>query len=329
MPFAPWTDSFGRTVRSLRLSVTDRCALRCLYCMPESPRWLPKEDILSYEELARLAAVAVRCGVRKLRVTGGEPLDRRDCPRFVAMLAALGAEDLAMTTNGVALARHARALREAGLGRLTVSLDTLRPERFRRIARRDGLEDVLRGMDEAEAAGFPSVKVNAVVLRGENEDEVGDLADWGRRTGRQVRFIEFMPLEGDEFWDRARMVPAEDILESIERRFPLRERPGGDPRETARIYDYLDGRGSVAVIASVTRAFCAACDRARVSADGSLRVCLFAHRGADLRGLLRGGASDDELAAAFAAAVRGKWAGHLISDPAFRRPDRAMNAIGG
>ncbi|HVE14547.1 MAG TPA: GTP 3',8-cyclase MoaA [Elusimicrobiota bacterium] len=325
----PWTDGFGRKVRALRVSVTDRCELRCVYCMPETPVWLPKAEVLSYEELARLTAVAVSCGVEKVRVTGGEPLARRDLPRFVQMLRKLPLRELTMTTNGLSLARHAKALRGAGLDRVTVSLDTLRSERFAEIARRPGLEKVLEGMAAAEDAGFRPIKVNAVVIRGFNEDEVEELAAWGRETGRLVRFIEFMPLEGDRIWNKSRLVPASEILDRIAARFPLKRREDSNPHDTALTYDYLDGRGSVGVIASVTRAFCASCDRVRITADGGFRTCLFAREASDLRGPLRAGASDAELAALMAGAVRGKWAGHLINLPGFERPDRPMYAIGG
>ncbi|MEE8424714.1 MAG: radical SAM protein, partial [Elusimicrobiota bacterium] len=228
-----WKDSHGRTARKLRVSVTDRCNLRCTYCMPAEPRWLPRENILSYEELARIVRVATASGVDSVRLTGGEPLLRRDLPKFVSMLRAVpDLRDLAMTTNGIFLEKNAQALLDAGLDRLTVSLDSLDPERYARLARRTGFEETLRGMDAAEAAGFGPLKVNVVVMRGINDDEIARLADWGRRKGRIMRFIEFMPLEGDRIWSRNRLVPAEEIVECIGARFPLIARPT-EERSTA------------------------------------------------------------------------------------------------
>ncbi|MBI3298727.1 MAG: GTP 3',8-cyclase MoaA [Elusimicrobia bacterium] len=322
-------DGFGRAARKLRVSVTDRCDLRCVYCMPERPVWLPRAELLSYEELARLAAVAASRGVTQVRVTGGEPLIRRDVHRFVALLKAVpGLAEVAMTTNGTRLAAQAAALKAAGLDRVTVSLDSLDAGTYRAMARVDGLSDTLAGLDAAEAAGFGPIKVNCVVMRGVNDSQVADLAAWGRRTGRELRFIEFMPLEGDAIWDRSLMVPASEIAAAVIARFAAVERPGA-AHSTSVSYDYADGRGSFAVIAPVTRAFCADCDRVRVTADGTFRTCLFAERGADLRGPLRAGAGDAELALIMADAVSRKGPGHLIGLPGFHRPDRAMNAIGG
>lgn len=325
----PWTDSFGRTVFALRVSVTDRCNVRCRYCMPAEPRWLPREAILTYEELARVVGVAVRRGVRKVRITGGEPLLRKDLDAFVRLLRPLpGLEDLALTTNAVGLAEQARALREAGLDRVTVSLDTLDPVRYERITRRPALPDVLRGLSAAEEAGFRPLKVNAVVVRGFNEDEVASLAAWARESGRILRFIEFMPLEGDPLWSRERVVPAAEILERVAERFPFKPAParGGG---TAQAYDYADGRGGFAVVAAVSRAFCASCDRLRITAEGGLRTCLFGEKAADLRALLRGGADDEALARAMGEAVSRKAAGHRIHFEGFKRPDCAMHSIGG
>lgn len=324
-----WADGYGRTARKLRLSVTDRCDLRCVYCMPERPEWLPREDILDYEELARLAGVAARCGVTAVRVTGGEPLVRRDLPRFISMLKALpGLSEVALTTNGTRLAQLARPLKDAGLDRVTVSLDSLDPAVFRALARGDGLPDVLAGMDAAEAAGLGPLKVNCVVMRGVNDGELPGLADWARRTRRELRFIEFMPLEGDGIWSRNLLVPADEVVARVTERFPAR-RLDGPSGSTAERYAYEDGVGAFGVVASVTRAFCADCDRVRITADGTFRTCLFAQAGTDLRGPLRSGASDEDLAALMGGAVAGKGPGHLIGLPAFHRPDRAMNAIGG
>ena len=327
--FPRLNDAHGRVARSLRVSVTDRCNLRCVYCMPEQPRWLPKDDILSFEELVRVCRVAALCGVEKVRITGGEPLARKGVPELVRMLKEVpGIRELAMTSNGMLLPRHAQELKAAGLDRLTVSLDTLVAERFLRINRRPGLEETLRGMDAAEKAGFSPLKVNAVVMRGMNDDEVGALARWGRHHGRLMRFIEFMPLEGDRNWTRERVVPASEILERVRANFPFRPMPGA-ARTTAELHEYEDGGGAFGVIASVTRPFCEDCDRIRITADGGLRTCLFAQSALDLRGPMRAGAADAELAALLGGAVRGKGPGHLIDLPGFRRPDRAMNAIGG
>ena len=230
--------------------------------------WLPREEILTYEELIRLARVAARCGIRKIRVTGGEPLLRRDLPDFIRGLKPVaGIEEVALTTNGSFLARHAGPLAEAGLDRINVSLDTLDPERFRRLARRDGLDEVLRGMDAAETAGFGPLKVNCVAMRGVNDDEILPLLEWGRTTGREVRFIEFMPLEGDNIWERSTVVPASEILDTAAARYAFEEEPGQDPRDPARTYRYLDGAGRFGIIASVTRAFCSHCDRIRIAPD--------------------------------------------------------------
>ena len=323
------TDGHGRTARKLRVSVTDRCDLRCVYCMPERPVWLPRAEVLDYEELARVVRAGVGEGVRQVRITGGEPLLRKDLSRFVAMLRALpGLGEIALTTNGTRLAEQAAGLRDAGLDRVTVSLDSLDPATFKAMARVDGLSDALRGMDAAEACGFGPLKVNCVVMRGVNDSQLADLAEWGRRTGRAVRFIEFMPLEGDRIWSDSLLVPAAEIVAAVTARFPASERPGA-AGATAVTYDYQDGRGSFGVIASVTRAFCADCDRIRLTADGTFRTCLFAENGTDLRQPLRAGASDEEIAALMRAAVAAKGRGHLIGLPSFHRPDRAMNAIGG
>lgn len=324
-----WTDAFGRTARKLRLSVTDRCDLRCVYCMPERPVWLPRAEVLSLEELARVAGVAAAHGVRQVRVTGGEPLLRKGLPELVGMLKRLpGLDEVTLTTNGTRLAALAGALKAAGLDRVTVSLDSLEPATYAAMARTGDVSETLAGMDAAEAAGFGPLKVNCVVMRGVNDAQVPGLAEWARRTGRELRFIEFMPLEGDRIWSRNLLVPAAEIAAAVAARFPCRER-AAEPGATALRYDYEDGRGSFGIVASVTRAFCQSCDRIRVTADGTFRTCLFAEHGTDLRGPLRAGASDAELAALMAGAVAKKGPGHLIGLPGFHRPDRAMNAIGG
>jgi cyclic pyranopterin phosphate synthase len=327
----PLIDTHGRTVRDLRLSITDRCNLRCVYCMPaEGMPWLPKQDLLTYEELARFARVCVECGVTGVRLTGGEPTVRADLPVLVRLLRELSpALDLALTTNGLKLAAMAPELRAAGLDRVNVSLDTLDRERFVQLARRDRLADVFAGLAAARAAGFAPIKVNAVLMRGLNDDEVVPLARWARAEGVELRFIEWMPLDFQRGWDRSRLVPAAEILARLEAAFPLEPEDGDDPSAPARTFRYRDGAGRVGVIASVTRPFCGTCDRIRLTADGQVRTCLFSLREYDFRALLRSGGSDDELEAMLRAAVLRKEPGHLISRPDFVQPERGMSAIGG
>ncbi|MEU2234871.1 GTP 3',8-cyclase MoaA [Streptomyces vietnamensis] len=328
---APLTDRFGRVHTDLRVSLTDRCNLRCAYCMPaEGLDWLPRPELLADDEVVRLVRVAVeRLGITAVRLTGGEPLLRRGLPGLVARLHALDpAPELSLTTNGVGLARSAAALREAGLDRVNVSLDTLRPERFAEITRRDRLADVLAGLRAARAAGLAPVKVNAVLVHGVNDDEIADLAAFGAEHGYVVRFIESMPLDAQGAWDRDRMVTAEEILHRLGERFDLVpvDRRDNAPAEEWRI---AGTDAVVGVIASVTRPFCGGCDRVRLTADGQLRTCLFATEESDLRALMRGGADDAALEAAWRSAIGGKGPGHAIGGPDFRRPERPMSAIGG
>ena len=325
------TDTHGRTVRDLRLSITDRCNLRCVYCMPaEGMPWLPKADLLTYEELTRFARVCLECGVTGVRLTGGEPTVRADLPVLVRMLNELAPElDLALTTNGLKLPQMAAELRDAGLKRVNVSLDTLQPERFHELARRDRFAEVLAGLAAARAAGFTPIKVNAVLMRGTNDDEVVPLARWARDEGYELRFIEWMPLDFQHRWDRARLVPADEILAQIAQVFPLEPEPGDDPSAPARTFRYRDGGGRVGVIASVTKPFCGTCDRIRLTADGQARTCLFAHTEYDFRRVMRSGGSDDDLEALLRSAVLRKLPGHLISQPGFVQPERGMSAIGG
>jgi len=327
----PLTDTHGRTVRDLRLSITDRCNLRCVYCMPaEGMPWLPKQDLLTFEELARFTRICLECGVHSVRLTGGEPTVRADLPVLVRMLHDLAPDlDLALTTNGLKLVEMSPALRAAGLTRVNVSLDTLRPERFRELARRDRFGEVLAGLDAARRAGFAPLKVNAVLMRGVNDDEVVALAGWARDEGFELRFIEWMPLDFQRSWDRSRLVSAGEILEQLERAFPLEPEEGDDPSAPARTFRYRDGRGRVGVIASVTRPFCGTCDRIRLTADGQARTCLFANREYDFRRVLREGGSDDAIEELLRAAVLRKLPGHLISQPGFVQPERGMSAIGG
>jgi cyclic pyranopterin phosphate synthase len=343
VPAVPLVDPFGRRVRDLRISVTDRCNFRCTYCMPEEGmRWLPRSELLTYEELARVARVCVeRFGFGAVRVTGGEPTVRAHLPRLFQLLGPLGV-DLAMTTNGVKLPELAHDLADAGLRRVNISIDSLRRDVFARLTRRDELERVLAGIDAALDAGLEPLKLNCVVMRGVNDDEVVELASFGRAKGVGVRFIEFMPLDGDGAWSRDAVVPADEILDRIHAVFPL-ERVGGDdgqPREgghdgaePAETFRYADGVGDVGVIASVTKPFCGNCDRVRVTAEGGFRTCLFSLDDHDLRSVLRSGRPDDELddalAAAIEAAVGTKWAGHSIGEVRFVRPPRSMSQIGG
>jgi cyclic pyranopterin phosphate synthase len=327
----PLQDRFGRVHTDLRVSLTDRCNLRCTYCMPAGGLdWLPKPDLLTDEELLRLVRIATtRLGIRSLRLTGGEPLLRRGLADLVAAFSALpDAPELSLTTNGIGLERQAEPLRAAGLHRVNVSLDTLRRDRFRAITRRDRLPDVLAGLAAAQRAGLAPIKVNAVPVRGVNDDEITDLALWAVEHGYACRFIESMPLDAQGAWDRARMVTAEEILAALRTVFTLHPVPreGNAPAEQWRI-EGTDA--TVGVIASVTRPFCGGCDRVRLTADGQLRNCLFATEESDLRALLRGGGDDDRIEAAWRACIAGKGPGHAINSAGFQRPARPMSAIGG
>lgn len=328
----PLVDPYGRVVRDLRISITDRCNFRCTYCMPhEGMQWTPREQLLSFEELTRIARVCVeRFGFESIRITGGEPTVRAHLPVLVGRLAELGV-DLAMTTNGATLAQQASDLTRAGLKRINISLDSLKRERFAQITGRDALDRVIAGIRAAQEAGLEPVKVNCVLVRGVNDDEVVDFAAFGRSEGVEVRFIEWMPLDGDHSWEAGQVVPGEEIVEAIDSVWPLVTETGERPREAApaETYRYQDGRGKVGVIASVTKPFCEACDRVRLTAEGQLRNCLFSVRETDLRGILRGGGSDDELAEAIIGEVGRKWAGHSIGQVHFVRPARSMSQIGG
>jgi len=327
-------DPFGRVVRDLRVSVTDRCNFRCTYCMPEEGMtWLPREEVLTFEEIERVARVMVeRYGVDSIRLTGGEPTVRAHLPVLVGKLAVLrtaaGPVDLAMTTNAATMRLIAESLREAGLERLNISLDSLRRDRFAEMTRRDELHRVLDGIDAALEAGFAPVKVNTVVQRGVNDDEIVELATFGRERGVEVRFIEWMPLDASGRWDGRAVVGQDEIVARIEEVYPLEQMParGAAPADRWR---YLDGRGTVGVIPSVTKPFCGDCDRVRLTADGQLRTCLFATDEFDLRAAMRRGESDDELAGRIERAVATKWAGHKINQIDFIRPKRSMSQIGG
>ncbi|MGH9122342.1 MAG: GTP 3',8-cyclase MoaA [Acidimicrobiales bacterium] len=328
-------DPFGRVVRDLRISVTDRCNFRCTYCMPkEGMTWLPRSELLSFDEIERVARVCVEdLGFESIRITGGEPTARAHLPVLVSRLAVLGV-DLSMTTNGATLAHLAGELRGAGLGRLNVSLDSLRRDRFASITGRDLLPQVLEGLAAAGSAGYERVKVNCVLVRGVNDDEVLDFAEFGRTHGVEVRFIEWMPLDGPREWSASRVVPSAEVVAAIDAVWPV-EASGMSPRGAtggaapASVYRYRDGQGSVGVIASVTEPFCGSCDRVRLTADGQLRNCLFAVQEADLRSIVRGGGTDGDLVHAIESEVGRKWAGHSIGQVHFVRPARSMSQIGG
>ena len=326
-------DSYGRVATDLRVSLTDRCNLRCAYCMPpEGLDWLPGDEVLTGEEIVRLITIGVtRLGIREVRFTGGEPLLRRDLESIVSRTAALAPRpEISLTTNGIGLSRRAGALREAGVDRINVSLDTLRPEVFRKLARRDRLPDVLDGLAAAAAAGLTPVKVNTVLMRGINDDEAVPLLAYCLSHGYELRFIEQMPLDAQHGWKRAEMVTADEIFASLSASFALSpdeaHARGSAPAETFLVDG---GPARVGVIASVTRPFCGSCDRVRLTADGQVRNCLFAREESDLRSALRSGAPDEEIARRWQAAVAVKLPGHGINDPSVLQPDRPMSAIGG
>ncbi len=330
---APLVDRFGRVHRDLRISLTDRCSLRCTYCMPaDGVPWLAGSTMLSTPEIVRVARVAVEAGVTEIRLTGGEPLLRADIVDVVARLATLEGEEgrveVSLTTNALRLPGLAAPLRDAGLARVNVSLDTLDRERFATLTRRDRLHDTLAGIAAADSVGLSPIKLNAVAMRGVNDDEVVDLVRFAVERGYQMRFIEQMPLDAGHTWDRTTMVTQAEILERLRGAFRLEEVPGRGSAP-AELWYVDGGPHTVGVIASVTAPFCGACDRVRLTADGQLRNCLFAQDETDLRTLMREGRSDAELDAALRAAIAGKKAGHGIDDPGFLQPRRPMSAIGG
>ncbi|MPV48484.1 GTP 3',8-cyclase MoaA [Pseudactinotalea sp. HY160] len=329
----PLADRFGRVHRDLRISLTDVCNLRCTYCMPaEGVPWLARANILTTDELVRTAEIAAALGIVEVRLTGGEPLLRPDVVDVVGRMAAIEGEDgpleVSMTTNALRLTKLAPALREAGLARVNISLDTLHPERFQQLTRRDRFDDTLAGIEAAVAAGFAPLKFNAVAMRGVNEDELVDLVRFALSKGGQMRFIEQMPLDAGHIWSRETMVTGEEILAQLETAFTLTEAPG---RGAAPAEKFLvdGGPGTVGVIRSVTRPFCGTCDRVRLTADGQLRNCLFARTESDLLGVIRGGGDDDDIARLMHTCIAGKLPGHGIDDPGFLQPDRPMSAIGG
>ena len=332
MDAAPLLDSFGRVHDNLRISVTDRCNIRCFYCMPETGvEFVDRTEILDFEEIERFVRVAVGLGIRKLRVTGGEPLVRRDLPLLIRRLAAVpGIQDLALTTNGVLLEEFAQPLFDAGLRRLNVHIDTLDRARFQQITRRDDLERVLNGLAAAKRIGFTRIKLNAVAVKNLVEPDIVPLARYARENGFEVRYIEFMPLDSQNLWDRGKVLMADDMIAMLSREIsPLTPIPDPDPRAPATEYAYEDGGGMVGFIASVSRPFCLNCNRLRLTADGKLRYCLFAIEEDDVKTLMRSGASDEEIAALVRRNVAGKWIGHEINSSKFVAPPRPMYSIGG
>jgi cyclic pyranopterin phosphate synthase len=327
----PLTDSFGRVHNNLRVSVTDRCNIRCTYCMPEVVQFLPRQNLLTFEEIERFVRVATTLGIDKIRLTGGEPLVRRDLPKLVGKLAGIpGVKDVGLTTNGILLAPMARALRDAGLRRINVSLDTMNPAKFEELTRRTGFEQVIEGIHAAKEAGFDPVKVNAVAIKGVTEEEVVPLGRFARENGLELRFIEYMPLDAGDRWERGKVLFAAEILDLLTNGIgPLVPAPDQDPRAPAADYLYEDGEGRVGLIASVSRPFCMSCNRVRITADGKLRNCLFALEETDIRTLLRGGATDPEIARAIIESVAAKWEGHEINTARFIKPERLMHSIGG
>jgi cyclic pyranopterin phosphate synthase len=326
-------DRYDRIHDDLRVSVTDRCNLRCSYCMPTEPVWFPRDKILSYEEIVRLVRITTQYGVRKIRLTGGEPLVRRDVPDLVGMIAGLpGIEDLSLTTNGLLLGSMAGALKGAGLRRVNVSLDTLSAERFAAMTRRDALSRALDGIAAAIEAGLSPLKVNSVVLRGENDDEIERLVEHARNHGWELRFIEFMPLENGGTWDLSRVVSGAEVRSRIEKQWPLESWAQDDPHAPATRFRFRDGRGSVGFVNSVTEPFCASCSRLRLTADGHLRVCLYDLNEVDLKTPLRAGATDEDLALRMQRAVSAKGRGgavQILEQKSALPLVRTMHQIGG
>ncbi len=328
----PLVDGFGRVHDNLRISVTDRCNIRCFYCMPEEGvEFMDRSDILTYEEIERFVRAAIPLGINKIRITGGEPLVRRDLPRLIEKLVAIpGIRDIALTTNAVLLERLAQDLHSAGLRRLNIHLDTLDRERFKQITRRDDLPRVLAGIDAAVRAGFERIKFNIVAVKGLVEPDIVPMALFCRERGFEPRYIEFMPLDAQSLWGRGKVLTADEIISTIEREIgPLIEVPDADPRAPATEYQYADGNGKLGFIASVSKPFCLNCNRIRLTSDGKLRYCLFAIDETDVKHLLRSDSTDDEIRAVIRQNVSEKWIGHEINSTKFVPPPRPMYSIGG
>ncbi len=331
MNTAPLYDNFGRLHDNLRISVTDRCNIRCFYCMPEmDAQYMPREEILSWEEMARVVRVAAKLGVRKIRITGGEPLVRKNLSFLIREINAIEEiEDIALTTNGVLLAAQAQELYDAGLRRLNIHIDTLDRAKFLKITRRDEFDRVMAGIDAALSTGF-KVKINAVAVKNLVEDDIVPLARFGRERGIEIRYIEFMPLDSQGLWDKSKVLLQDDMLKMLEQGIgPLEEIPDRDPRAPASEYRFKDGIGQVGFIASVSKPFCMNCNRIRLTSDGKLRYCLFAIEETDLKGLLRDGSSDSAIADTIRENIRQKWVGHEINTVQFVAPPRPMHSIGG
>lgn len=334
LPQLPLIDSFGRLHNNLRISVTDRCNIRCFYCMPaDDVQFMEKSELLSFEEIERFVRIAVPLGINKLRLTGGEPLVRRDLEKLVAKLASIpGIQDIGLTTNGILLADQAKPLFDAGLRRINISLDALTPEKFKKFTRREGFHQVIEGIKAAQAAGFDPVKINAVSVRGLTEEEIVPFGHFARETGVEVRFIEYMPLDADSRWERDKVLFASEIIETLSSSImPLKPMDGegnvhGGPAED---YEFADGVGRIGFIASVSQPFCMSCNRIRLTADGKLRNCLFSLEETDVRSLLRGGADETEIVSAIRANIASKGEGHEINTARFIQPSRPMNSIGG
>ena len=328
----PLTDAYGRIHTNLRVSVTDRCNIRCFYCMPdENIRFKPRAEILTFEEIERFVRVVARLGVNKIRLTGGEPLVRHDLAELVRRLVTVpGIRDIALTTNGILLAEQAQGLKDAGLHRLNISLDTLDEETFQKISRREGLDRVLAGIFAAQRVGFEKIRLNAVAIRGITEDEVVPLGQFARRHGMEMRFIEFMPLDAEQHWQTSQVLSGEEIRRLLEEGIvPLEPLPVADPSQPATDYRFADGLGTIGFINPVTQPFCHNCNRLRLTAEGRIRNCLFSIEEWDARAVLRGDGSDADLAALIRSSIHAKKPGHGIDSPEFIRPERAMYQIGG
>ena len=321
-------DTYGRVHRDLRISVTDRCNFRCQYCMPEEGMdWTPREELLTFEEIERLASLLVnKFGIESIRLTGGEPTVRANLSKLIEKLAKLDV-DLSLTTNGATLPLIAGDLYNAGLDRINISLDTLDRQRFESLTRRDNLKQVLHGIETAKSVGFDPVKINMVVMKGVNDDEVLDFVSYGRENGLVVRFIEFMPLDADEIWEKSKVMSQNEILELVSSKYDLEPLSRGS--SPAARWKFVDGPGEIGIIATVSEAFCDACDRIRLTADGKFRNCLFAIEEYDVRKLLRENAEDEKIIELFSHAVKQKWAGHQIGKSVFIRPSKSMSQIGG
>ena len=328
----PLIDSFGRRHNNLRISVTDRCNIRCFYCMPaENVQFLKRDKLLTFEEIEAFVRCMVKVGVNKIRLTGGEPLVRRDLHKLVRMISAIdGIEDIGMTTNGIFLADHAEELFDAGLRRLNISLDALDPIKFREVTRRDGYEEVLKGIEAAQQVGFDPIKVNAVSIRGVTESEIVPFGNFARESGCEVRFIEYMPLDADAAWEREKVLFASEIIDVLSQSIqPLTPLPNTDPTAPSTDFQFADGVGRIGFIPSVSQPFCGSCNRFRLTADGKLRNCLFSLDETDVKALLRVGGKESEIIALVRESIENKWAGHHINDADFEQPQRPMYSIGG